>query len=377
MRKEEGSRVKVGKRAGELGLFANLGLALMKLVVGFFSGSMSVVADGMNNVSDAASSAVTLFGFKFAGKPADREHPYGHARSEYLAGLFISVMIIFIGLQLLKASFMKIFEPASTKFTLTGLLVLLASILAKILLSLYYLRTGKRIGSKTLIATGEDSRNDVLATTAVLAGGLIEYYSNFRVDGYLGMLVSLFILLSGIRLAKETVSPILGEGAGTELRKELTAFVEAHEKVLGSHDLMVHDYGPDKCFASIHIEMDSRNEVLESHEMIDKIEREVKKKFGIDLVIHHDPVVIGDRDLDEARRIVETLVSMRDRRISIHDFRMRRAEKESLLTFDMVLPEEIYEEADTIKESLEGALLKTFGKKFRTRITFDLDMNEY
>lgn len=377
MKNQDSNRVQVGKEAGGLGLLVNLLLAAFKIGTGFFSGSMAVMADGINNVSDAASSTVTLFGFKIAEKPADREHPYGHARSEYLAGLMVSVMIIFIGFQLLKSSFLKILRPSDTRFTLISLFVLIVSISAKIWLSLYYMRTGKRIGSKTLIANGEDSRNDVLATSVVLLGSLIEHFFHLRMDGYMGIFVSCFILLSGIRLAKDTASPILGEGAGAELRKEISTFVESYEKVLGSHDLMVHDYGPNKCFASIHIEMDSRNEVLESHDIIDKIEREVKKKFGIDLVIHHDPVVVGDRDLDEARKIVETLVSMRDKRISIHDFRMVKEGKESLLIFDMVLPEEIYKEAKTIKESLEEALLKTFGKRFRTRITFDIDMNEY
>lgn len=374
MRTEEQDRVSIGKKSGLIGILINILLAISKLIVGILANSMSIVADGINNVSDVASSLVTLFGFKIAEKPADREHPYGHARSEYLAGLIVSVIIFFVGIELLKSSFIKVLHPEITDFSRVSMFVLTGSILVKIWLSLYYLRVGKKIGSKTLIATGEDSRNDVFATLVVLIGSLVEYFYGFRIDGYLGLIVSLIIILNGFSLAKETVSPILGEGANAELRRKLSDFVEKHEKVLGSHDLMVHDYGPNKCFASIHIEMDSRNEVLESHEIIDRIEREVKKKFGIDLVIHHDPVVIGDRDLDEARRVVETLVSMRDRRISIHDFRMINEGQEKSLIFDMVLPEEIYGEAKIIKESLEGALLKTFGKKVRTKITFDMDI---
>lgn len=375
--KENRHRMKIGKITGIIGIIINLCLALAKIGSGVFVSSMSMIADGLNNISDAASSIVTLFSFKMAEKPADKEHPYGHARSEYLASLMVSTIILFIGFELLKSSFLKILEPEKTGFTRLTIGILIASILIKMILSVYYKRMGEKIGSKTLIATGEDSRNDVMASLAVLLGGLIEHYYNLRIDGYMGLVVSLFILHSGICLIKETVSPILGEGANAELRRELSNFIESHEKVLGSHDLMVHDYGPNKCFASIHIEMDSRNDVLEGHEIIDTIEREVKKKFEIDLVIHHDPVVIGDRDLDEARKIVETLVSMKDRRITIHDFRMLKEKKEHLLIFDMVLPEEIYGEADIIKESLEQALFKTFGKKYRTRITFDIAMDEY
>lgn len=377
MKAEVKNRVSVGKRCGLIGIVINIILALSKLITGLMVNSMAIMADGINNVSDAASSIVTLFGFKIAEKPADKEHPYGHARSEYLAGLIVSVIIFIVGIELMKSSFIKFIKPMATEFSQPSIVILLVSILMKIWLSLYYLKAGRRIGSKTLIATAEDSRNDVISTTVVLMGSLIEYFLGWKIDGIVGIFVSFVIVLSGFKLAKETVSPILGEGANAELRRELSSFVEAHGKVLGSHDLMVHDYGPGKCFASIHIEMDSRNEVLESHEIIDKIEREVKKKFGIHLVIHHDPVVIGDRDLDEARKIVETLVSMRDRRISIHDFRMIKEGKEGLLIFDMVLPEEILSEAKTIKESLDGALLKTFGKKFRTKITFDMDMSEY
>lgn len=377
MKEQDINRVKIGKISGAIGIIANVFLAVIKLVTGMTVHSMSIMADGLNNVSDTASSVVTLFGFKIAEKPADREHPYGHARSEYLASLIVSVIILVIGFELLKSSFIKILNPEETHFSIVSMVILGLSIVVKAVLGIYYIRTGKKIGSKTLIATGEDSRNDVISTSVVLIGSLVEYYSDLKVDAYMGLAVSLFILHGGVRLVKETISPILGEGANAGLRREICNFVEKHEKVLGSHDLMVHDYGPGKCFASIHIEMDSRNEVLESHEIIDKIEREVKKKFDIDLVIHHDPVVIGDRDLDEARRIVETLVLMRDKRISIHDFRMANKGKENVLIFDMVLPEEIYREASTIKESLELALLKTFGKKYVAKITFDIDMNDY
>lgn len=377
MKEQDINRVKIGKISGAIGIIANVFLAVIKLVTGMTVHSMSIMADGLNNVSDTASSVVTLFGFKIAEKPADREHPYGHARSEYLASLIVSVIILVIGFELLKTSFIKILNPEETHFSIVSMVILGLSIVVKAVLGIYYIRTGKKIGSKTLIATGEDSRNDVISTSVVLIGSLVEYYSDLKVDAYMGLAVSLFILHGGVRLVKETISPILGEGANAGLRREICNFVEKHEKVLGSHDLMVHDYGPGKCFASIHIEMDSRNEVLESHEIIDKIEREVKKKFDIDLVIHHDPVVIGDRDLDEARRIVETLVLMRDKRISIHDFRMANKGKENVLIFDMVLPEEIYREASTIKESLELALLKTFGKKYVAKITFDIDMNDY
>ena len=249
-------RAALGKLSGLVGIVCNVGLAGSKLAVGKLAGSMSITADGLNNLSDAASSIVTLTGFKLAEKPADKEHPYGHARFEYLASLTVSVMILFIGFELAKSSVEKVLHPVAVEFSLLSMIVLIASILVKAGMMIFNTRMGKRIDSTVLIATAADSRNDVLTTTAVLIAALIEHATGWKVDGIMGILVSVFILWSGIGLARDTISPLLGEGVKSDFRKELTEAIMTYPMVLGCHDLMVHDYGPGKRYASIHVEFD-------------------------------------------------------------------------------------------------------------------------
>lgn len=270
-------RARIGKLSGAVGIICNCLLAAGKLIVGHMTSSMSITADGLNNLSDGASSIVTLLGFKLAEKPADRKHPYGHARIEYIAGLTVAVMILFIGLELGKSSVEKLIDPEPIEFSFTAAWVLFASILVKLFMMLFNLKMGRRINSNALLATAADSRNDVMTTSAVLAASIVEHFYDVRIDGVMGIAVSLFILYSGIKLAGETMSPLLGEGANPELQKQITDYINGCPMVLGCHDLMVHDYGPGRRYASIHVEIDKNEDPMACHARIDRMERECLK----------------------------------------------------------------------------------------------------
>ena len=269
---KESVRGTVGRFSGSVGIAVNLLLFLGKLMAGILSGSVSVTADAMNNLSDASGSILTLLGFRLAGKPADEHHPFGHARFEYLSGLAVSVMILLIGLELGKSSVEKIFHPVQVRFSAITVVVLLTSIGVKFWLYLFNHQLGEMIQSQTLFAAAADSRNDCITTAAVLVASLIEVLLDIRVDGMMGLGVAAFILHSGWKLAKETISPLLGENADPKLRQKIVDYVQSHPKVLGYHDLMVHDYGPGRQYASLHVEMDYREDPLQCHEIIDRME---------------------------------------------------------------------------------------------------------
>lgn len=364
-------RAEIGKMSGLIGIACNFLLAGSKIAVGNFAGSTSIVADGLNNMSDAASSAVTLIGFKLAEKPGRPEHPYGHARFEYLASLVVSAMILVIGLELAQKSVEKIKNPIPVEFSCVTLAVLVFSILMKSGMAVFNSRMGKKIQSTTLIATAADSRNDVVTTTAVLLATLAEHFFGWKADGPMGILVSLFVLYSGVTLAKETISPLLGEGADAKIRTELMNYVKEHPLVLGCHDLMVHDYGPGKCYASIHVEMDKDVDPMKCHDVIDHIERECLEKFGTNLVIHYDPVSTNDLELEEMREFVEQLLVKRDERLLVHDFRMREKEGKTELMFDLVLPDTMQEEKENIRKMLEESLESAGKQNITLKITFD------
>ena len=362
-----------GRLAGGVGIAANVALCVMKLVVGGLAGSVSITADALNNLSDAASSVVTLLGFKLAEKPADADHPYGHARYEYLSGLAVAAMILFIGFELAKSSVEKIIAPEAVEFTWITAAVLLVSMGIKLWLALFNRRLGKRIGSDTLMATAADSRNDVIATGAVLISGIVEHFSGWRIDGYMGLAVALFILYSGFGLAKDTISPLLGEAAGPELREQILDEIRKEPHVLGYHDLMVHDYGPGQRFASIHVEMDRREDPLLCHEIIDNLERECFESHGIQLVIHYDPVVTDDPELVRMKQQVVGILNEIQEGLSVHDFRMVQAGGHTNLIFDMAIPEKLYGQRQQIKEKLDKRLNENASCKYFTVITFDLE----
>lgn len=366
-------RAAIGKLSGLIGILCNFLLAGGKLIIGLVSRSMSIVADGLNNLTDAASSVVTLIGFKLAEKPADREHPYGHARLEYLSGLVVAVMILVIGFELIKSSVEEIINPTPTEFSKVTVCVLIVSILIKAWMMFFNSKMGKKIQSTVLLATAEDSRNDVITTAAVLFAGIIEYFTGFTIDGIMGAAVSLFILYSGIMLAKKTISPLLGEGANPNLQKQLIEHVKSYPLILGCHDLMVHDYGPGRRYASIHVEIDKNEDPMSCHEVIDRIERECFDKLETHLVIHYDPIITDDAELNRLHNLVTTILKVRDSRLSVHDFRMSLHGNNAELIFDMVVPPDLQESKEKIKDALEEALNNLSDKKYTTNITYDLE----
>ncbi|HRV33415.1 MAG TPA: cation diffusion facilitator family transporter, partial [Anaerovoracaceae bacterium] len=283
-----------GKLAGIVGIFSNLILCGFKIGTGLVFNSISIVADGINNLSDASASLVTLIGFRMSGKKADAEHPYGHGRIEYLTGLMISVMILVIGVQLLRSSIEKTMNPEALRFSWITVAVLLIAIAVKFWQTRFNMSVGNTIDSATLKATGTDSRNDVLATTAVLLAIGLEKLSGYPLDGPVGILVALFILYSGWMLINETVSPLLGKAPDPETVRALKEQIEAYDGVIATHDLILHDYGPGRVFGSVHVEVDASVDIQESHDMVDNIEREVYKYMGVLLTIHMDPMDLSD-----------------------------------------------------------------------------------
>ena len=359
-----------GKLAGVVGIVCNVLLFLIKLLAGLLSGSVSVMADAINNLSDASSSLVTLLGFKLAERPADDDHPYGHARIEYLSGLIVAAMILYIGIELVKSSVTKITHPEATAFSWLTIAILLVSIGVKLWLSGFCRKLGKTIQSAALEATAADSRNDVISTLAVLLAGICSMIWGWKIDGYVGLAVAVFILYSGIGIVKDTIDPLLGAAPDPELTRMISDTILSYEKIYGIHDLIVHDYGPGRRFASVHVEMDSRDDPLASHDLIDDIERLFRDKHNIQLVIHYDPLVMNDEDLFRARQMVETVIKGIDERLSAHDFRMVQGPGHTNLIFDLVLPHDLAGKQTELKTAIDQALEQT-GKKYYTVITFD------
>jgi cation diffusion facilitator family transporter len=359
-----------GKLAGAVGIFCNVLLFGAKLLVGTISGSVSITADAINNLSDASSSVVTLLGFKLAEKPADEDHPYGHARIEYITGLVVAAMILLIGVELIKTSVRKILNPQPVEFSVALVIVLVLSILLKFWMAHFNRSLGRRIDSETLIATAADSRNDVISTAAVLLACIVGQLTSLRIDGYVGLLVALFILYSGVSIAKDTIDPLLGAAPNQELVNMVAQEIDAYDKVLGIHDLMVHDYGPGRRFASVHVEMDSREDPLVCHDIIDDIERDFLNKHNIHLVIHYDPIVTDDKELNHMRELVNRVIEDIDPRMSIHDFRMVRGPGHTNLIFDLVIPFEMTNRKKELSRLINDRI-QFESQKYYAVITFD------
>ena len=365
------TRAKVGKLSGFVGILCNLLLFAGKILVGTLSGSVSITADAMNNLSDASSSIVTLLGFHLAEKPADEHHPFGHARFEYLSGLAVAGLILIIGYELAQTSIGKILNPTPVDLQWVTVGVLVGSIVVKFWLSRFNTKLGVMIDSATLMATAADSRNDCLATGAVLIAAVIERLTSWQVDGIMGLACAAFILWSGCNMARETISPLLGESTDPEQRQLIADFVSSWPKVLGYHDLMVHDYGPGQRFASLHVEMDKNEDAVECHEIIDDMERAMLREHGIHLVVHYDPVVADDPAADRMRNLVTAILHVRDPRLSIHDFRMVPGAGHTNLLFDLAVPSDLIKEHDQIQQALESALNDLGEGTYYTVITFD------
>lgn len=292
----------------------------------------------MNNLSDAASSVISLIGFKMAEKPADEDHPYGHARYEYLSGLTVAVMIILIGFELFKTSFDKVIHPSTVDFSIVLVIVLAVSILIKLWMAFFNKSLGKKINSSALEATAADSRNDVISTSAVLVAAVISHFFKINLDGYMGIAVAVFILYSGIGLVKDTLDPLLGKAPEPELVDYIQKKILSYDGVLGTHDLMIHDYGPGRKFASVHVEMAAEGDVLKSHDVIDNIERDFLSKDNLNIIVHYDPIVTKDDIVNDFRSWLMEQVKSIDPHLSIHDLRIVPGNSHTNLVFDCVMP---------------------------------------
>lgn len=331
-------RRQVGQLGGITGIFLNLILFAAKFAAGSLTGSIAVTADAFNNLSDAGSSVVTLVGFKMAGAPADPEHPFGHGRIEYIAGLIVSLIIIMMGFELLKGSAEKIFQPEIVSFSWLSIGILLLSIAVKGWMCLFNRKLGKLIDSAAMQATAMDSLSDVAATSAVLIGTVIAAATGVVLDGYLGVVVALFIMYTGFSTANDTLKPLLGKAPDQEFVDNIQKTVLAHDQIVGIHDLIVHDYGPGRCMVSLHAEVPSDSDILEMHDLIDMAEHELHEKFHCDAVIHMDPIVTNDAVTNRMHDAVVAIVKGIDPALSIHDFRMVQGPTHTNLIFDVVMP---------------------------------------
>ena len=331
-------RTRYGQFAGIVGIICNVALCLAKGVIGLIAGSVSIVADAVNNLSDASSNVISLLGFKMASKPADPEHPYGHGRYEYLSGLVVAVIILLIGVELLKSSFDKITNPAATEFNAAVVCVLALSILVKLWMMVFNRAIGRRISSTTLEATAIDSRNDVISTGVVLASAVISHFTGVDLDGWVGLAVGAFILWSGVGLVRETVDPLLGQAPDPALVEHIRTKIMSYPGVLGTHDLMVHDYGPGRQFASAHVEMAAEADPMESHDLIDNIEQDFKNDDRLIVTLHYDPIVTNDPEVRDMRNWIDAQVKLIDERLSIHDLRTVPGPTHTNVLFDCVRP---------------------------------------
>ena len=363
-------RDKCGRVAGAVGIVTNFLLFLMKIIVGTVFHSVSVTADAVNNLTDSGSSVVTLIGFKMASKPADEKHPFGHARIEYLSGVIVSFIVIFLGLQLGMSSIEKIITPEENALTPVALVVLVISILAKLWQCLFYRKVGRMIKSESVEATSKDSRNDVIATSVVLLGAVITMLTGVNLDGYMGAAVALFIVFSGVQLTISTADPLLGQAPEGELVQTITEKMLSYPGIIGMHDLAVHNYGVGRCFASAHCEVDAKNDILVSHDLIDNIERDFSRDLGIHMVIHLDPVLVGDARTDALHCKVQSLVTALYPTVTIHDFRVIWGVTHSNIVFDAAVPFAVKDSDAVITQKLEAEIQK-LDPDYRTVVTID------
>lgn len=359
-----------GKFTGIFGIASNTVLFITKIILGTITSSISITADAINNLCDAGSSFITLFGFKIAGKPADAKHPYGHARMEYISGLIVSCIITAIGFDLFLSSAEKIIFPSKTNYTIVSVVILVVTVLLKLFQGLVYRSAGKRINSTSLIASSSDSINDVISTIVVIAGSIVGITTEFMLDGWLGCAVALFVVYSGIKLIIETSDPLLGAAPDENLVNDLTKKILNYDGVVGIHDLVVHNYGFGRCFASAHAEVPANVNVMISHDIIDNIEFDVLKEMNIHLVLHLDPVETNNPKINELKAIVEVIVKAKDERISLHDFRVVFGETHTNLIFDVDIPFD-YKTSDDFFCSEITTELRKIDAGYNTVITID------
>lgn len=341
-----------GQLCGLTGIGLNVLLFIGKFLAGTISGSIAITADAFNNLSDAGSSVITLLGFRLAGRKPDPEHPFGHGRIEYISGLIVSGLILLMGAELAKTSFDKILHPAAVDFSVIAMVILAVSILVKLYMSLYNRQIGKKIKSAAMAATAADSISDAISTSAVLAAMLVAKFSGLMIDGYVGMIVAVLILISGVKAAKETIAPLLGQAPETEFVQQIERIVMSRPPICGIHDLVVHDYGPGRVMISLHAEVPAGGDMLELHDVIDNAEIELRRELNCEAVIHMDPIVTDDGITSELRAKVSELVKTIDERITIHDFRIVPGNTHTNLIFDAVVPFDIGISAQEVSERI-------------------------
>ena len=324
--------------AGIVGILCNILLFVGKLTLGFISGSVSIIADAFNNISDAGSSIIALIGFRMASKPNDKEHPLGHGRLEYVTGFIVDMLIIVVGFELLTGSVQKIIEPTLPKFGNVTLILLAVSIVVKVWLYFFYGKIAKRINSAPLRASAADSITDSIATTLVLASAIVARFTNLAIDGYVGIVVAAFIIYTGIRAAKETIDLLLGSPPDPEFVEQIYEFANGYDHVIGIHDVMVHDYGVGRLIVSFHAEVPSDSDINIAHEEVDKMERDMHDAFGCIVTVHLDPIVVNDPEVNELRALCESAAAEIDPEFTIHDFRMTKGDSHVNLIFDLLIP---------------------------------------
>lgn len=368
-------RTKYGTASGILGICANALLFGLKLFAGILSFSIAVIADAINNLSDFLTSVITLIGFRLSSRPADKEHPYGHARIEYVTALVVAFLILMIGIETARGSIDKIISATPTDFSIITCIILGASILVKLMLSRIFHTLGNDINSEALHAMSTDSRNDVISTFVVLICAIIGMTTNISLDGYLGIAVSLFVIYSAINLIKETINPLLGVPPERDFVEKIEKKLKSYDGILDIHDLVVHNYGPTKTFATVHIEVDSKVDIMTSHDLSDNIERDFYKEMGIILVCHLDPVVTGDEETNMLKNDLISVLKNLDTNLSLHDFRVVKGFTHTNVIFDVVMPFDASYSQEQVKE-IVNKKLQTYEKKYYAVIEFDTNFND-
>ncbi|MGN0767183.1 MAG: cation diffusion facilitator family transporter [Christensenellales bacterium] len=370
MSDEKAVRRAYGTACSGAGIGFNVLLFAGKLIAGMLSGSVAIVSDAFNNLSDAGSSIISLVGFKLSSKKSDPQHPFGHGRLEYISGLCVSFLIILMGVELGKASIEKIIEPAQVKFSLLTAAILAASILVKLYMALYNSRIGKRLNAVTMKAMAKDSLSDAVATGVVLMSMIVAKLANIAIDGYCGVVVAAFILFTGITAARDTISPLLGQKPDSEFIEEVMRIVNAHKEIIGTHDLVVHDYGPGRLMITLHAEVDANMDILVAHDAVDNVENELREKLGCSAVVHMDPIVTDDVETNATREEIKRVVSNIDSRMTIHDFRMVPGPTHTNVIFDVAVPFDTDMDDDELRKIL-GARIRDVDSKLNAVIEID------
>ncbi|MDD3225264.1 MAG: cation diffusion facilitator family transporter [Clostridium sp.] len=372
---DEHVREKYGILSGVVGIIVNLILFSVEIILGIITNSIAIIADAFHNLADVTSALVTIIAFRLSNKPADKEHPFGHGRFEYISGLIVSFIILIVGIQFIETSFSRVLHPEAVKFNLVTFIIIIMAIPLKLWLSYFNKTLGKMINSETLKASGADAFNDVAILSGVIISLIVGYFAKIDIDGYVGLIVAIFIVYSGLTLIKSTISPLLGEPPDPKLVREIKTSIIKYDHIIGVHDLIIHNYGPGRCMASLHAEVPSNIPIMHLHESVDKAEKELSKKLNMFIVVHMDPICIDSKEVDDARRFIVQIIKKFPIISSIHDFRIVGKGESKNLVFDAVISFEY-----KVNEKQEQKLRKEIEKQVKLVhpgydivITFDRD----